>query len=135
MIMRVWKVITDLTEEENEFVIDLFQEDDIQSIYEMDRNGEVYNWDEVVDGVMRPYFLCTEAVIDKLSEICYKYGIKFGPIDITEDFLMGLYEIPDSDFIRYREEHLTEDIVYKKIKKFGGSSLDDLDKYVLETNI
>ena len=134
MIMRVWKVITDLTEEENEIVVDLFQEDDIQAIYEMDRNGEVYNWDNVIDGVMHPYFLCTEPVIDKISEICYRYGIKFGPIDITEEFLMGMYEIPDSDFIRYREENITEDIVYTKIKRFGADSLSDLDKWILENS-
>ena len=130
--MKVWKVITDLTVEENDLLDELFSEEDANKIREMDENSDIFSWDFIDGKTYIPYLICTEPVMDVICDICDRYSIAFGPIDITEEFLLGLHDIPDSDFVNYREENLTEDLVYKKIKKFGGSSLDELDKYVLE---
>ena len=130
--MRVWKVITDLTEEESELVTDMFTKEDADLIKKMDANSEIFSWDFIDGDIFIPYLLCTELVMDGICDMCSRYGILFGPIDITEEFLMGLHEIPDSDFEEYRINNLTEDIVYSKVKKFGGKSLDWLDKRILE---
>ena len=130
--MKVWKVITDLTLEESENIHDIFSEADANIIREMDANTEIYSWDFVDGDIFIPYLICTEKVVYAISELCDRYAIKFGPIDITDEFLMGLHEIPDEDFDNYRINNLTEDIVYSKVKKFGGRSLDWLDKQVLE---
>lgn len=130
--MRVWKVITDLNPDESDFLEDIFSYED-QVILRGIAEGEmVYNWDFVDGDVFIPYIICSESVIEALSEMSDKCGIAFGPIDITEEFLMGLHEIPDEDFDNYRINNLTEDIVYSKVKKFGGKSLDWLDKRILE---
>lgn len=134
MKMKVWKIITDLTEEEHDNLVNVFSLEDAEAIREMDEESEIFSWDEIIDGQMQPYLMCSEEIIEKISELCQKYDIKFGPIEITEPFLMGEYEIPDSDFIRYREENLTEDLVYEKIKKLGVDSLTDLDKFVLQNS-
>lgn len=130
--MKVWKIITDLTLEESENLYDIFTEEDGNLIREIDSNTEIYSWDFTDDDVFIPYLICTENVVYAISDLCEKYAIKFGPIDITDEFLMGLHEIPDEDFDNYRINNLTEDIVYSKVKKFGGKSLDWLDKQVLE---
>ena len=130
--MKVWKVITDLTLEESENLHDIFSEADANIIREMDSVTEIYSWDFVDGDIFIPYLICTENVVYAISDLCDRYAIKFGPIDITDEFLMGLHEIPDEDFDNYRINNLTEDIVYSKVKKFGGRSLDWLDKQVLE---
>ncbi len=132
--MRVWKIITDLTVEESENINDIFSREDGDIVRNLDENSEIYSWDLVDGDIYIPYLICTEEVVNIISELSHKYAIKFGPIDITEEFLLGLHEIPDSDFDQYRADNLTEDLVYKKLKKFGASSLDELDKYVLENS-
>ena len=132
--MRVWKIITDLTVEESENINEIFTIEDGDIVRDLDENCEIYSWDLIDGEIFIPFLLCTEQVIDIVSDLSHKYGIKFGPIDITEEFLMGLVEIPDSDFTRFREENLTEDIVFDKIKKYGGESLSELDKTILLNN-
>jgi hypothetical protein len=135
--MKVWKVETDLTIEENEFIEDLFSEADGQVIRDMQKtDSDIYNWDDVSEnGFMIPYFICDDSAMETLVELCDKYHIKFLPNDITTDFMMGLVSIPDSDFTRFREDYLDEDTVYLKIKKFGVESLDEIDKKVLNESI
>ena len=130
--MRVWKVITDLNPDESDFLEDIFSYEDQEILREIAEGEMVYNWDFIDGDVFIPYIICSETVIEALSEMSDKCGIAFGPIDITEEFLMGLHEIPDEDFDNYRINNLTEDIVYSKVKKFGGRSLDWLDKHILE---
>ena len=133
--MKVWKIITDLTPEQSENIDEIFTKDDGAIIRNLDRNSEIFSWDFIEDDMFIPYLLCTEEVVNSLSDICHKYEIKFGPIDITEEFLMGQHNIPDSDFEEYRIYNLTEDMVYDKIKKFGSESLDPLDKRILDLSI
>jgi len=129
--MRVWKIITDLTEEENNRLDKVFSKEDGQIMRDLFTDEKIFAWDEVINNVMYPYAICTDEVMELVSDIAHKYNIKFGPIDITDEFLMGVYEIPDEDFIRYREENMTEDLVYEKLKRFGACSLTDFDKGVL----
>ena len=129
--MKVWKVMTDLTVEEGDMIQDIFTDEDGDFIRSLDENEEIFSWDFVDGEIYIPYLLCTKEVAYAIRDICDKYAIKLLPIDITEDFLMGLYKIPDSDFEDYRLANLNEDLVYSKIAKFGVESLDEVDKYVL----
>jgi hypothetical protein len=133
--MKVWKRITDLTPEQGEGIDEIFTREDGDLIRNLDGNNEIFSWDYIEDDVYIPYLLCTEQVINILSDLCQKYNFKFGPIDVTEEFLLGRFAIPDSDFEEFRVDNLTEDMVYWKIKKFGVESLDDLDKRILELSI
>jgi len=133
--MKVWKIITDLTPEQGEGIDEIFTREDGDLIRNLDGNNEIFSWDYIEDDVYIPYLLCTEQVINILSDLCQKYNFKFGPIDVTEEFLLGRFVIPDSDFEEFRVDNLTEDMVYWKIKKFGVESLDDLDKRILELSI
>lgn len=130
--MRVYEIITDMTLEESENIDIIFTEEDGEIIKSLDWDSEIFSWDLVEEGKFIPYVICQENVMDLISSMCHKYGFIFKPTDITEEFLLGVYKIPDLDFDQYRADNLTEDLVYKKVKKFGASSLDELDKYVLE---
>lgn len=133
--MKVWKISTNLTVEMNDNIHNIFSIEDALAITEMDDSGEVFAWDDEENGFMIPYLICDESIVDQLIKICENYDITFEPTDITEDFLMGMYDIPDSDFTDYLEENLTEDIVYAKIKRLGVNSLTDLDKRILEYSV
>jgi hypothetical protein len=133
--MKVWKILTNLTVEESENINEIFNEDEGDIIRKLDRDNEIYSWDFIDGDVFIPYLICTETVIDILVEITVQHGYLIEAIDITHDFLLGQYEIPDSDFEDYRLNNLTEDMVYEKIKKFGSVSLDGLDKKILDLSI
>ena len=133
--MKIWKVITNLTEEENDNIVNFFSDEDAAIIYELDEKSEVFGYDEIVDGMIHPYLLCTEEVIKVVADISKKYNLEFDYTDITDEFLMGMYEIPDSDFTDFRVENLTEDLVYRKIKELGVDSLTELDKKILELSV
>jgi hypothetical protein len=132
--MRVYKIITDITEEESDNMDKIVSEEDGILIVKLDETEDIFSWDFVEGETFIPYMICTEEAIKTFTYVCTKYGYQFEPIDITEEFLMGQHEIPDSDFIRYREENLTEDMVFDKIKKYGGDSLSELDKTILLNN-
>lgn len=129
--MRVYKIITDMTLEESENIDKILSEEDGELIKSLNWDTEIFSWDHEEGGNYVPYLICEEGVMDLISDLCNEYGFVFGPIDITEEFLMGLHKIPDSDFDDYRRSHLNEDIVYAKIAKLGVDSLDEVDKYIL----
>lgn len=133
--MKVWKVLTNLSVEESENINEIFNEEDGDVIRKLDRDNEIYSWDFIEGEVFIPYLICDETVINILVDMTIQYGYQIEAVDITHDFLLGQYEIPDSDFEDYRINNLTEDMVYEKIKKFGSDSLDGLDKRILELSI
>ena len=130
--MKIWKIITDLTAEESDHIDDIFDEESGDIIRSLDTENEIYSWDLIDGDIYIPYLICTEEIIDILTEISHKHGVEFDAEDITEEFLLGMHVIPDSDFDQYRADNLTEDLVYEKLKRFGKDSLDEIDKQVLE---
>jgi hypothetical protein len=132
--MKVWKVITDITLDQYNSFGEIFSPEDASMLLALGDEYEIFNWDFVENETVIPFIICPKVLMDLMSCVVEKYNIKFKPVDITEDFLMGLHDVPDPDFTMFREDNLTEDIVYEKIKKFGGSSLDDVDKYILENS-
>jgi hypothetical protein len=130
--MEVWKLITDIDPDRADSIRDevTYKEDAL--LNSLVENGQIYNWDLIEDGKITPFFICDEKVLNILNGIFHKYGSEFEYINITEEFLMGEYEIPDEDFIAYREQNLTEDIIYSKIIYHGVDSLTELDKRILD---
>lgn len=130
--MQVWKLITNIDPDISDSIRDevTYKEDAL--LNSIQESGQVYNWDLIEDGKITPFFICDEKVLNILNGIFSKYGSEFEYINITEEFLMGEYEIPDDDFIAYREQNLTEDIIYSKIIYHGVDSLTELDKKILD---
>ena len=130
--MQVWKLITDIDPDIADSIRDKVNYKEDALLNSIQESGQVYNWDLVEDGKITPFFICDERVLNILNGIFSKYGSEFEYINITEEFLMGEYEIPDDDFIAYREQNLTEDIIYSKIIYHGVDSLTELDKRILD---
>lgn len=130
--MRVWKLITDIHPDRADSIRDevTYREDNL--LRSLSESGQVYNWDLVEDHKITPYFICDEKVLNIMNGIFHKYGSEFEYVDITEEFLMSEYDIPDDDFHLYRLNNLTEDIIYKKIIFHGVDSLNELDKKILD---
>jgi hypothetical protein len=130
--MRVWKLITDIHPNRADSIREevTYREDLL--LENLSSSGEVHNWDLIEGDKITPYFICEEKVLNILNGIFHKYGSEFEYVDITEEFLMCEYDIPDEDFIAYREKYLDEDTVYKKIILHGVDSLNELDKKVLD---
>ena len=130
--MRVWKLITDIHPDRADSIRDevTYREDNL--LRSLSESGQVYNWDLVEDDKITPYFICDEKVLNIMNGIFHKYGSEFEYVDITEEFLMSEYDIPDDDFHLYRLNNLTEDIIYKKIIFHGVDSLNELDKKILD---
>ena len=130
--MQVWKLITDIDPDIADSIRDkaTYKEDAL--LTSLQESGQVYNWDLIEDEKITPFLICEEKVLNILNGIFSKYGSEFEYINITEEFLMGEYEIPDEDFISYREQNLTEDIIYSKIIYHGVDSLTELDKRILD---
>ena len=130
--MQVWKLITDIDPDIADSIRDKVNYKEDALLNSIQESGQVYNWDLIEDGKITPFFICDERVLNILNGIFSKYGSEFEYINITEEFLMGEYEIPDDDFIAYREQNLTEDIIYSKIIYHGVDSLTELDKRILD---
>ena len=130
--MRVWKLITDIHPDMADPIRDevTYKEDNL--LRSLSESGQVYNWDLVEDDKITPYFICDEKVLNIMNGIFHKYGSEFEYVDITEEFLMCEYNIPDDDFHLYRLNNLNEDIIYKKIIFHGVDSLNELDKKILD---
>jgi hypothetical protein len=130
--MQVWKLITDIDPDIADSIRDKVTYKEDALLTSLQESGQVYNWDLIEDEKITPFLICEEKVLNILNGIFSKYGSEFEYINITEEFLMGEYEIPDEDFISYREQNLTEDIIYSKIIYHGVDSLTELDKRILD---
>jgi hypothetical protein len=130
--MQVWKLITDIDPDIADSIRDKVTYKEDALLTSLQESGQVYNWDLIEDEKITPFLICEEKVLNILNGIFSKYGSEFEYINITEEFLMGEYEIPDEDFIAYREQNLTEDIIYSKIIYHGVDSLTELDKRILD---
>ena len=130
--MRVWKVITNVTEDQDFYYYDAFSLEDQSTVRSRINEKNFFDYDFVENGMLSSYVICPEEIMEMICNLCDGYEINLASIDITEEFLMGLHDIPSDDFDNYRLENLTEDIIYLKVKKFGGKSLDEVDKHILE---
>ena len=129
--MKIYKILTDLTEEKDEYLKSNLTREEEKIIFRYFEDGNI-SYDLVgEDGIITSYLMCSEEVLDYTTSLFYKYEVKFVISDITNDFLIGKVNINDKDFQNYLLENLDIDTILDKINEFGIESLTEVDKSIL----
>jgi hypothetical protein len=129
--MKIYKILTDLTEEKDEYLKSNLTREEEKIIFRYFEDGNI-SYDLVSeDGTITSYLMCSEEVLDYTTSLFYKYEVKFVISDITNDFLIGKVNINDKDFQNYLLENLDIDTILDKINEFGIESLTEVDKSIL----
>jgi hypothetical protein len=129
--MKIYKILTDLTEEKDEYLKSNLTREEEKIIFRYFEDGNI-SYDLVgEDGIITSYLMCSEEVLDYTISLFYKYEVKFVISDITNDFLIGKVNINDKDFQNYLLENLDIDTILDKINEFGIGSLTEVDKSIL----
>jgi hypothetical protein len=129
--MKIYKILTDLTEEKDEYLKSNLTREEEKIIFRYFEDGNI-SYDLVgEDGIITSYLMCSEEVLDYTISLFYKYEVKFVISDITNDFLIGKVNINDKDFQNYLLENLDIDTILDKINEFGIESLTEVDKSIL----
>lgn len=129
--MKIYKILTDLSEEKDEYLKSNLTREEEKIIFRYFEDGNI-SYDLVdEDGIITSYLMCSEEVLDYTISLFYKYEVKFVISDITNDFLIGKVNINDKDFQNYLLENLDIDTILDKINEFGIGSLTEVDKSIL----
>jgi len=129
--MKIYKILTDLTEEKDEYLKSNLTREEEKIIFRYFEDGNI-SYDLVgEDEIITSYLMCSEEVLDYTISLFYKYEVKFVISDITNDFLIGKVNINDKDFQNYLLENLDIDTILDKINEFGIESLTEVDKSIL----
>jgi len=129
--MKIYKILTDLTEEKDEYLKSNLTREEEKIIFRYFEDGNI-SYDLIgEDGIITSYLMCSEEVLDYTISLFYKYEVKFVISDITNDFLIGKVNINDKDFQNYLLENLDIDTILDKINEFGIGSLTEVDKSIL----
>jgi hypothetical protein len=129
--MKIYKILTDLTEKKDEYLKSNLTREEEKIIFRYFEDGNI-SYDLVgEDGIITSYLMCSEEVLDYTISLFYKYEVKFVISDITNDFLIGKVNINDKDFQNYLLENLDIDTILDKINEFGIESLTEVDKSIL----
>jgi hypothetical protein len=129
--MKIYKILTDLTEEKDEYLKSNLTREEEKIIFRYFEDGNI-SYDLVgEDGIITSYLMCSEEVLDYTTSLFYKYEVKFVISDITNDFLIGKVNINDKDFQNYLLENLDIDTILDKINEFVIESLTEVDKSIL----
>ena len=127
--MKVYKIETELTEDQLDILNDSLTEDEVNTITVLE--DKVLNVDIVENGLVSSYLICSENVLEFICSLFYKHEVKFKVKDITKLFLYGQVSVDDVDFQNYLKENLDIDTILDKINEVGIGSLTDLDKEIL----
>jgi hypothetical protein len=129
--MKIYKILTDLTEEKDEYLKSNLTREEEKIIFRYFEDGNI-SYDLVSEnGTITSYLMCSEEVLNYTTSLFYKYEVKFVISDITNDFLIGKVNINDKDFQNYLLENLDIDTILDKINEFGIESLTEVDKSIL----
>ena len=129
--MKIYKILTDLTEEKDEYLKSNLTREEERIIFRYFEDGNI-SYDLVSEnGTITSYLMCSEEVLNYTTSLFYKYEVKFVISDITNDFLIGKVNINDKDFQNYLLENLDIDTILDKINEFGIESLTEVDKSIL----
>ena len=129
--MKIYKILTDLTEEKDEYLKSNLTREEEKIIFRYFEDGNI-SYDLVSEnGTITSYLMCSEEVLNYTTSLFYKYEVKFVISDITNDFLIGKVNIDDKDFQNYLLENLDIDTILDKINELGIESLTEVDKSIL----
>jgi len=99
---KVWKVTTELTEDENKKLMSSMSEDEHQLMMNLELDLSV---DVLEDDKVTSFVICNELNLEKLKSLLMNHNVKFSIVDTTDFFIDDQTNIED----------LSEDSIYEKL--------------------
>lgn len=99
---KVWKVTTELTEDENKKLMSSMTDDEHQLMMNLELDLSV---DLLEDDKVTSFVICNELNLEKLKSLLMNHNVKFSIVDTTDFFIDDQTNIED----------LSEDSIYEKL--------------------
>lgn len=99
---KVWKVKTNLTQDENKKLMSSMTDEDHDLMISLDLDLSV---DVLEDDKITSFMVCNELNLEKIKSVLFKYNVEFEIVDTTDFFVNGEVTI----------EELSDEYIYEKI--------------------
>ena len=99
---KVWKVKTNLTEDENKKMMSSMTDEDHDLMMSLDLDISV---DVLEDDKITSFMVCNELNLEKIKSVLFKYNVEFEAVDTTDFFVNDEVTI----------DELSDDYIYEKI--------------------
>ena len=99
---KVWKVKTNLTQDENKKLMSSMTDEDHDLMMSLDLDLSV---DVLEDDKITSFMVCNELNLEKIKSVLFKYNVEFEIVDTTDFFVNGEVTI----------EELSDEYIYEKI--------------------
>ena len=99
---KVWKVKTNLTEDQNKKMMSSMTDEDHDLMMSLDLDLSV---DVLEDDKITSFMVCNELNLEKIKSVLFKYNVEFEIVDTTDFFVNGEVTI----------EELSDEYIYEKI--------------------
>jgi hypothetical protein len=99
---KVWKVTTELTEDENRKLMSSMSEEEHQLMMNLELDLSV---DVLEDDKVTSFVICNELNLEKLKSLLMNHNVIFSIVDTTDFFIDNQTNIED----------LSEDTIYEKL--------------------
>jgi hypothetical protein len=99
---KVWKVTTELTEDENRKLMSSMSEEEHQLMMNLELDLSV---DVLEDDKVTSFVICNELNLEKLKSLLMNHNVIFSIVDTTDFFIDNQTNIED----------LSEDSIYEKL--------------------
>jgi hypothetical protein len=99
---KVWKVKTNLTQDENKKLMSSMTDEDHDLMMSLDLDISV---DVLEDDKITSFMVCNELNLEKIKSVLFKYNVEFEAVDTTDFFVNDEVTI----------DELSDDYIYEKI--------------------
>lgn len=99
---KVWKVKTNLTQDENKKMMSSMTDEDHDLMMSLDLDISV---DVLEDDKITSFMVCNELNLEKIKSVLFKYDVEFEAVDTTDFFVNDEVTI----------DELSDDYIYEKI--------------------
>lgn len=99
---KVWKVKTNLTQDENKKLMSSMTDEDHDLMMSLDLDLSV---DVLEDDKITSFMVCNELNLEKIKSVLFKYNVVFETVDTTDFFVNGEVTI----------DELSDEYIYEKI--------------------
>ena len=99
---KVWKVKTNLTQDENKKLMSSMTDEDHDLMMSLDLDLSV---DVLEDDKITSFMVCNELNLEKIKSVLFKYNVEFEAVDTTDFFVNDEVTI----------DELSDDYIYEKI--------------------
>ena len=99
---KVWKVKTNLTEDENKKLMSSMTDEDHDLMMSLDLDLSV---DVLEDDKITSFMVCNELNLEKIKSVLFKYNVVFETVDTTDFFVSDKVTI----------DELSDEYIYEKI--------------------